>query len=163
MTRPIRFTEADFYDSGQLVANCGPGALAAIAGMSLKDLMRNIPDFQEMGGLTFERMQAELTRLGLTWKLHHDEWPPHGVAIIAWMVRDLSGPQLSRHTKFANGHNTQHWVAVSGRLIFDPFAANRGWLSEHEWKRSVLSRLTGHRDFEFPICRISQSISVEMR
>ncbi len=161
---PIRFSEADFYDSkNRLVANCGPGALAAIAGMSLKDLMRDIPDFHETGGLTFERMKAELTRLGMRWRLHGDEWPPHGVAIIGWMERDRSGPQICRHTKFTNANRRRHWVAVSGRMIFDPFAANKGWLPENEWKRSVLPRLTGHRDFEWPICRIDEALWVEAR
>ena len=159
---PIKFSDADFYDNGRLIANCGPGALAAIAGLHLRDLMRDIPDFQETGGLSFERMQSELSRIGLKWRLHTDELPSHGVAILAWMERDTDGEQIPRHTKYTHA-NQRHWIASAdgGRLVFDPFAANSGWLPLNQWKQRVLSALTGYCDFEFPICRIAKSLSIE--
>ena len=161
--KKIQFRAADFYDAdGHLVANCGPGALAAIAGMPLKELMLGIPDFKETAGLSLDRMKSELTRLGLEWEPCGNDWPSHGLVIIAWMERCYDDQQLPRHTKYTNTNQRRHWIAVSngGQSVFDPFATNRGWLTQREWKRSVLPKLTGHHDFEFPMCRVQQAISV---
>lgn len=160
----LRFTASDFYDSsGRLVANCGPGALAAIADMSLKELMRGIPDFKKTGRLSPDRMKSELTRLGLNWKPYGEEWPSHGLVLIAWMGRCAGDPQL--RIAYDNINGGKHWIAVSdgGRLVFDPFATNKGWLAIRDWKRHVLPELTGHRDLEWPICRVNEAISVEAR
>src|SRR5687768_1380048 len=82
---PLRFTLEDALRAGDTWgANCGPGALAAICGVTLDELRPLLGDFEQKGYTNPQLMRATLLRLGVPFTLTSGEaahtWPTHGLA-----------------------------------------------------------------------------------
>ena len=91
----IRFS----VDDAQLAAdawaaNCGPGAVAAICGMTLDELRPFLGDFERKRYTNPTLMWHILDRLGVTWQaarmgtlawdLRDTLWPRYGLARVQW-------------------------------------------------------------------------------
>jgi len=117
--------------------NCGPGALAAIGGVSL-DTAR-----EWLGRDEFDRkrytnptmMLAALQRSGLAFKsLRQAEWPQHGLVRVQW-----EGPWTAPGANPRWAYRQTHWIGSSGGLVFDiNCMCAGGWVDRIEWRDEVV-------------------------
>jgi hypothetical protein len=140
-----RFTLDDMIRaSDEWGANCGPGALAAILGLTLDDVR---PAFAALG---FEAkrytnpsmMFGALNALKVDWRKHSlPRWPTYGLARIQW-----EGPWTAPGVPMRVRYRHTHWVGSLWRGdvdenvgVFDinALANGSGWSSLKDW-RSIL-------------------------
>jgi hypothetical protein len=125
-------------------ANCGPGAIAAIAGMTLDELRPHMGDFERKGYTNLTLMWEVLDRLGLKWRKimrpGPDGYPKHGLARIQW-----EGPWTAPGVPARAAYRHTHWIATITRSagdigIFDINALSNGsgWCSLQDWARSLV-------------------------
>lgn len=110
------------YDSWG--CNCGPSALAAVAGLTLEQVRVHIGDFELKGYTNPKLMLASMDRIGLKYKkskpLYDGEllFPQFGLARIQW-----EGPWTKPGVPMRVRYRHSHWVASSthsdGTQIFD--------------------------------------------
>lgn len=123
-------------------ANCGPGAIAAIAGMTLDELRPHMGDFEAKGYTNPTLMWEVLTRLGLVWRkrpgrVDLDILPAWGVARIQW-----EGPWCEPGVPVRARYRHTHWIGV-GLHEMRPIAFDincmsvGGWVPWSEWKSQV--------------------------
>lgn len=128
-------------------ANCGPGAIAAICGITPADAVAAIPNFSKKRYTTELMLQDALDSLNVRWKQAYPTWPQWGFARVVW-----SGPWMTDPDPFvALSHS--HWVGVyqsEGELaIFDINAISAGgWISWAEWHGSLVPWLLSHAEPE---------------
>lgn len=162
---PVRFTEADANEAFDVWgANCGPAAIAAIAGMSLQELRPHLCDFEQKRYTNPTLMWRILGRLGikydyrtfLPWeseRSHISPWPNFGLARVQW-----EGPWTAPGVPMAARYRHTHWVA-SARLeeicltkgyaelqgVFDVNCMSvGGWVGLSTWTDSVVPWLLKH-------------------
>lgn len=123
-------------------ANCGPGALAAIVGMSLEHIRQHMGDFQRKGYTNPTLMFSALENTGRVWRRSTLEaWPTHGLARIQW-----HGPWMQAGVPIRARYRHTHWVASfksahTGAIgIFDINALSNGtgWCSLDDWQDIVV-------------------------
>lgn len=121
-------------------ANCGPGALAGILGLSLDEIRPHMGNFEQKGYTNPTLMYAALESLGVQFeKLSDLRWPTYGLVRIQW-----EGPWTHWH---ARARHT-HWIGTSasegGRGVFDINCVNNGngWVSLADWACVVVPHLT---------------------
>jgi hypothetical protein len=143
---PVCFTLADAeraYDAWG--CNCGPGALAALTGLTLEQVRPHIPDFPAKGYTNPTMMFDALDSIGVRWKctvlgkrVPMVEWPALGLARVQW-----EGPWTAPGVPMAARYRHTHWVGACRRGerlgIFDINCLNNGsgWVGIDEW-RTVL-------------------------
>lgn len=142
MKQPARFTLEDANRAhDEWGANCGPGAIAAVVGMTLDELRPHLGDF-EIKGYTNPLMMWEiLKRLHVRYSIRHkpDYWPTYGLARVQW-----EGPWTKPGVPARAAYRHTHWVGAwhnpaKGFGIFDINAmASGGWISEADWKSSLV-------------------------
>ena len=140
---PLRFSAKDARRAHETKGcNCGPGALAALAGVSLEEAIALLPGFERNGRATKpEMLRAALDKLSIQYT-EIDGWPNCGFVLLGWLGPCEDGT--------GGYHNVAHWIAVSGNSIFDFNAAlwGRGrkrwygredqfWCSREEWDREI--------------------------
>lgn len=124
-------------------ANCGPGALAAIARLTLDEVRPHMGDFERKGYTNPTLMLDALSsiyRAGLIagWRKERADWPLYGLARIQW-----EGPWTKPGVPMRARYRHTHWVGsatINGQLgVFDINCINNGsgWVSLQEW-RTVL-------------------------
>ncbi len=121
--------------------NCGPAALAAIAGLSLDTLRPYLVDFEAKGFTNPTMMWSWLRKLDL----HHQvftidrDWPFWGLARIQFEGR-WTRPGVP--ARVAYGYT--HWVAACKPAtddvhVFDVNAVSEGgWLTLADWREAVV-------------------------
>lgn len=119
-------------------ANCGPGAIAAICGMSLDELRPMMGDFERKGYTNPSLMWQVLNRLGVRWTLLRGkplDWPNYGLVRVQW-----EGPWTQPGVPIRARYRYTHWVgaarAPSGSVgVFDINAISNGsgWTSLSDW------------------------------
>lgn len=117
-------------------ANCGPGAIAAMVGMTLDEVRPHMGDFEAKRYTNPTLMWETLNRLGVRWQKVKPPltWPEWGLARIQW-----HGPWTAPGVPARVAYRHTHWVgAYSGRNsigIFDINALNNGtgWCSLKDW------------------------------
>lgn len=125
-------------------ANCGPGAVAAILGMTLNEVRPQMGDFERKGYTNPTLMWDTLQRLGVTFsyrggELGRENWPNYGLARIQW-----EGPWTKHGVPIAARYRHTHWVgACRGSRsmgIFDINCINNGsgWVDVADWVRTVV-------------------------
>lgn len=137
-----RFSEAEADAAWESWgANCGPGALAGILGLTLDDVRPHLEGFEAKGYTNPRMMYDALDSLGVRWrKLAKGTWPRFGLVRVMW-----TGPwsywwERERHT---------HWIGTAmhgdDRGIFDVNCINNGtgWTAFHEWTEVVVPHLLG--------------------
>lgn len=146
---PPRFTLDDgdraYHEWG---ANCGPGALAAIMGMTLDEVRPHMGDFETKHYTNPSLMNAALRSVGRPWRKIGGEWPAYGLVRIQW-----EGPWTLPGVPFKARYRYTHWVgaektATKGIGIFDINAMNNGsgWCALADWASIVAPFLATHHD-----------------
>lgn len=134
ITLPFTAQDAE-RASDEWGANCGPGALAAIAGLTLDQIRPHMGDFERKGYTNPTMMQAALRSLCLVTKttIGRPAWPSHGLARIQW-----EGPWMAEGVPIGARYRATHWVAArrlaAGVMIFDINAIDEGgWIPAQLW------------------------------
>ncbi len=143
---PARFTAADADLAHETWgANCGPGALAAILGMTLDEVRPHMGDFESKGYTNPTLMWEALKSAGVRrfsyrgGHLGRENWPRYGLARIQW-----EGPWTAPGVPIRARYRHTHWVGAatlwSGIGIFDINAIGNGsgWCSREDWERTLV-------------------------
>lgn len=140
---PLRFTLEDAeraYDTWG--ANCGPGAIAAVMGLSLDELRPHLGDFEHKRYTNPTLMWEVLNRIGATWRTVKPprSWPVYGLARVQW-----EGPWTAPGVPARVAYRHTHWVGAqwSERRhehgIFDiNCMASGGWVSVGDWAGTIV-------------------------
>lgn len=113
-------------------ANCGPGALAAVAQVPLKDAVMAIPDFVKKGHTKETMMRSALRVLQVNCvEKEQGPWPSHGLVRVLWHGPWWDDGLIARFMR-------SHWVGTTvldgKRWTFDINAMSvGGWLLHDEW------------------------------
>lgn len=143
---PTRFTAEDAaraYD--EWGANCGPGALAAIMGMTLDEVRPHIPGFDEKHYTNPTMMNAALRSIGKRWAKIGVAWPRYGLVRVQW-EGPWTGPDVPMRARYRYTHWIGAEIAATGAVgIFDVNALNNGtgWGSLDDWSSIMVPCLTG--------------------
>jgi hypothetical protein len=121
-------------------ANCGPGAIAAICGLTLSELRPHLGDFEAKHYTNPTLMWAILDSLKVRWGLRKPAtWPDYGLVRIQW-----HGPWMAAGVPRAARYRQTHWVGAAKNChgetgVFDINAIGNGtgWTSLDNW-RSLL-------------------------
>lgn len=123
--------------------NCGPGAIAAIMGMSLDDVRPLLGDFEKKRYTNPTLMWDILDRIGRPWRKIGTDWPTFGLARIQW-----EGPWSEPGQNPKWGYRQTHWVASwitteRGHGIFDINMTGNGtgWGSRKHWEQIIVPLL----------------------
>jgi hypothetical protein len=122
-------------------ANCGPGAIAAIMGMTLDEVRPYLGDFERKRYTSPTLMREVLDRIGRGYFFNKPPltWPQYGLARIQW-----HGPWMTPGVPIGARERHTHWVAScrSGRRgigIFDINAmSSGGWISLRDWGETLV-------------------------
>lgn len=147
------FTQADGIRAHEdWGCNCGPGALAAIMGMTLDQIRPHMGDFEKKSYTNPSLMFSALKSVGARWsktefgyssEAKRLEWPKHGLARIQW-----GGPWMAEGAPPRWRYRQTHWVGSRGNParggglgIFDINAMSdggSGWVSREDWERVLV-------------------------
>lgn len=126
-------------------ANCGPGAIAAICGLTLSELRPHTGDFEVKRYTNPTLMWQILRNLGVRFSYRGGElgqmnWPRYGLARIQW-----EGPWTKPGVPQRARYRHTHWVGACTRGasnvgIFDINAINNGsgWISLEDWRSAIV-------------------------
>jgi hypothetical protein len=147
-----RFTEADADRAcDEWGSNCGPAALAVVAGLTLDEVRPHLGDFEAKRYTNPTLMLDSLRRLNLSRmgcckcgdENHCVAWPSFGLARIQW-----EGPWTQPGVPIRARYRYTHWVASClGRAgdvgIFDVNCLNNGsgWVSLADWSSIVVPHI----------------------
>ena len=145
LVRAIDGAEADrAYDAWG--CNCGPGAIAAIMGMTLDAVRPLMGDFERKKYTNPTLMWEVLDRIGRPWRKIGKAWPTFGLARIQfegpWTAPGVNPKAAYRHT---------HWVASwqhpdRGHGIFDINMTGNGsgWGKIEHWESVIVPLLAAN-------------------
>lgn len=147
---PLRFdasgAQSLFDTYGPNCGPCGPGAIAAIAGVTLEDAIDAVgPKWLHLKGTTEVMLTQALDRLGQRWTQTSPTHPVFGLTRIQW-----DGPWL-RDTDPFEKYRHSHWVGIARsdhtHLVFDINAISAGgWISFVEWDAHLRPWLLGRTE-----------------
>jgi hypothetical protein len=134
--------------------SCGPGALAAIAGLTLDEVRPHMGDFESKGYTDPDLMYSALSRLPLVWQKSHEVhgWPKYGLVRIQW-----EGPWTEPSAPPEERLRFSHWIGTSRKItdktdreigVFDTnaLANGSGWCSFHDWRNHLAPVLAKKHD-----------------
>lgn len=142
---PLRFTAEDADRAHEeWGANCGPGAIAAICGLTLDELRPHLGDFERKRYTNPTLMWRVLNSLGVEWRhalLVANTWPAYGLARVQW-----EGPWTRPGVPVRARYRHTHWVAAQRRHlnpedvgIFDINCMNSGgWVGLEDWVQVIV-------------------------
>lgn len=121
--------------------NCGPGAIAAICGLTLDALRPQMGDFEQKGYTNPTLMWDVLNRIGVKWRLVRQpkDWPDYGLARVQW-----EGPWTEPGVPIRARYRHTHWVGAMRSTndvgIFDINAMGNGtgWCVLQDWVDSLV-------------------------
>lgn len=118
--------------------NCGPTAIAVMAGLTLDELRPNLGDFESKHYANPKLVFETLDTLNLSWeKAGTSQFPKFGLARVQW-----EGPWTSPDKSWQARQRHTHWIGscfVGSQLIFDLNAmCVGGWISEVEWRNELV-------------------------
>lgn len=157
MTEPrrLRFSAIDAtiaYDAWRF--NCGPGALAAILGLTPHEVRPLMGDFENKGYTNPTLMLAALKRARIPFSMkmmegsfaaREDAFPDHGLVRIQW-----EGPWTQPGVPIAARYRHTHWIGTcraerpvgSGNLSLGVFDINAmgsgGWTTFEAWRDTLV-------------------------
>lgn len=146
-----RFTLADAERAAETWgANCGPGAVAAMMGLTLDELRPAMGDFERKGYTNPTLMIAVLKRIGAKFHVLTIDrtiiklgWPIYGLARIQW-----EGPWTAPEAPPKWRYRQTHWIGSArgqnGDIgIFDINCMNNGtgWCSIDDWQAVIAPAL----------------------
>lgn len=148
MTPPVRFTVDDAVAAAvSWGANCGPGALAAVLGLSLDAVRPHLEKFDQKRYTNPAMMRGALRSLKVDhdWKVgRFGLFPHYGLARVQW-----EGPWTAAGVPVAAACRHTHWVcsAMPDRSVSDPhdvkiFDINAicvgGWIDLPQWSKQLV-------------------------
>jgi len=175
--RPIawpRFTLADADRAAKnWGANCGPGALAAICGLTLDEVRPHMGDFERKGYTNPTLMLSALKSIG---KKHVSsngsraapagvwDWPFYGLCRVQW-----EGPWTAPGVPMRVRYRYTHWIGACQPLhsmnvgIFDINCMNNGtgWVSVEDWSAVIVPHLVAQYRRASGKWHITHAIEVE--
>src|ERR1035437_1214779 len=138
---PLKFTAEDYYQAfDEWGANCGPGAIAGVLGLSLNELRPSMGNFEKKHYTNPKLMIEVLKRLNVSYvETKKDQsWPKYGLCRIQW-----EGPWSSQEPHKSYRHT--HWIGVDsinpnniGIFDINCMMANNGWVPLEEWKTILI-------------------------
>lgn len=124
--------------------NCGPGALAVMAGITLDEVQPHMVGFGAKRYTNPTMMFEALLSIGLPFRRVGAQWPRYGLARIQW-----EGPWTEPGVPMRVRYRYTHWVAgwhtdTRGYGIFDIncMANGTGWVSRPEWEQTIVPAIT---------------------
>lgn len=119
-------------------SNCGPGAIAAISGMSLEQLRPYLGDFEKKYYTNPTLMFEILDRIKISYEKISPCWPAFGLVRVQW-----EGPWTREGVPIVARYRHTHWVGSyltkQQHLIFDINAMSvGGWVDFKTWKTSLV-------------------------
>jgi len=162
-TPPFTLADADraFEQWG---SNCGPGAIAAIVGISL-DAIR---PFMAAAGFDAKRytnptmMNDVLRSIGRPWRKIGAIWPQYGLVRIQW-----EGPWTEPGVPMKARYRYTHWIGAAHRGgeigVFDINCMNNGsgWCALKDWSDVIVPHLTAQYPRASGKWHITHAIEVE--
>lgn len=146
MIQKPRFTAEDADRAhDEWGANCGPGAVAAICGLTLDELRPHMGDFEKKGYTNPTLMWSVLQSIGVRFSyrggdLGRRAFPRYGLARIQW-----EGPWTKPGVPARAAYRHTHWVGAAQKSdgavgIFDinAMANGSGWASLADWERILV-------------------------
>lgn len=136
MSIPLAYTVDDAERAhDEWGANCGPGALAAITGLSLDEVRQHLHGFEQKRYTNPSMMYGALQSLGIArTNMSRTCWPRRGLVRVQW-EGPWTKPGVPRRARYRH----THWIGVhhganGGIDVFDINALGvGGWLSLEEW------------------------------
>lgn len=141
-----RFTMDDMIAANEAWgANCGPGAIAAIMGMTLDEVRPHMGDFEQKHYTNPTLMWTALRSIGRHWCKTKPEWPWHGLVRIQW-----EGPWTAEGVNPKARYRYTHWVGcirgdragqpvdTTGVFDINALANGSGWCSLRDWADTVV-------------------------
>lgn len=122
-------------------ANCGPGALAAIVGLTLAAVRPHLGNFEQKRYTNPTLMYAALDSLGVRYeKLQDKSWPSWGLVRVQWEGPWQHWIEKARHTHWIGAHTSK----AVGRAVFDINCVNNGtgWVGFADWEQLIVPWLT---------------------
>jgi hypothetical protein len=131
-------------------ANCGPGALAAVLGLSLDAVRPHLSGFDQKRYTNPKMMRSALDSLGVAYGWQTLGWqrpaiaclPENGLARVQW-----AGPWTDSGVPWAAAQRHTHWIgsrraAAKPSCLVEVFDINcicvGGWVPLAEWSQSVV-------------------------
>ncbi len=172
ITKPLFSAEDAERAHEEWGANCGPGAIAAICGLTLDQLRPLMGDFEAKRytnpTLMWEVLDRLYNRLDIVdWRLRKPPvWPDYGLVRIQW-----HGPWMAPGVSPRARYRFTHWVGAaripSGeRGVFDINAIGNGegWTSLENWTSIlvpwILEECVPRADGEFSL---THSVEIERK
>jgi hypothetical protein len=143
--KPVRFSFDDAQAASDAVGfNCGPAALAAVAGLMPDQAIDALPGFVEKRYTNPLMMKQALAALKISFTRVYEcvgqgvpcnaIWPTFGLARIQW-----GGPWMKAGVPIAARYRHTHWIAVNEETRFDVNAmCVGGWLPRAEWETQLV-------------------------
>ncbi len=124
--------------------NCGPTALAVMAGLALDDVRLHLQGFDAKRYTNPTMMFDALKSIGLPFHKIGARWPRYGLVRIQW-----EGPWTEPGVPVRARYRYTHWVAgwdadERGYGVFDVNCMNNGngWVARPEWERVIVRAIT---------------------
>lgn len=122
-------------------ANCGPGAIAAICGLSLDELRPFMADFEKKGYTNPTLMWTVLKALRVEYSLERMDplwFPTYGLARVQW-----EGPWTAPGVPIPVRYRHTHWVGSAlgsewGIFDLNCISNGSGWVSLSDWREIVV-------------------------
>lgn len=147
-----RFTEADAdAANAEWGCNCGPGALAAITGLTLDEVRPHLTGFDQKHYTNPTMMWDALNSIGKPWrKIGRDDhsrgavWPIYGLVRIQW-EGPWTQPGVPMRVRYRYTHWVGSWItSARGHGIFDINCMNNGsgWCARSDWEATIVPAIT---------------------
>lgn len=143
---PQRFTAADCaHAHAAWGCNCGPAALAAMAGLSLDEVRPHLGDFEAKRYMNVTMMRAALARLRIAFgEVNPGEaldYPFYGLCRVQW-----EGPWMNAGVPVYARYPHTHWIGAyrkpvtSDIVVFD-VNCPVGWADLDVWNQLLVPQL----------------------
>ena len=153
-----KFTRDEALTAWNGTVNCGPAAIACIAGLTLDELRPHMGDFESKHYTNPGLMREVLKSLGITyrWKSYspvlngkapkEEQWPHFGLCRVQW-----EGPWTRAGVPIRVRYRHTHWIGcqrIDGEEpnIFDVNALGyqNGWIPLSMWSSSLVPWILKH-------------------
>lgn len=146
---PAKFDELDVAAAHRAWGcNCGPAALAAVAGLTLEEARDCLPGFVRKGYTNPTMMFTGLINAGVDWHRLGANWPAFGLVRVQW-----EGPWTEPGVPIRARYRYTHWIGFwrsssRGPRIFDVNCIDNGsgWVAFDEWSQMVAPALAKAHD-----------------
>jgi hypothetical protein len=145
----LRFSHEDVMRANdEWGCNCGPSALAAIAGLSLDEVRPLMGDFERKRYTNPTLMRECLERTGVQFKWNTPELPSYGLCRVQW-----EGPWTRPGVPMRVRYRHTHWIGFQNRPdgstfgksgVFDINAmSSGGWVGYQDWATTIVPWILG--------------------